>query len=90
MTSTLLSLELEEGAPDSSPSLVGKIMSLRSFSLNIVQPILKAAWSAISEFLVEEVDTNLFLFHFVSESDRDMVLKMGPWNIRSQLLVLKP
>lgn len=75
---------------DSSPSLVGKILSLRSFFLNIVQPILKATWSAISEFLVEEEDTNLFLFHFVSESDRDMVLKMGPCNIRSQFLVLKP
>lgn len=62
MNKTILSPVLEEWEQNLAPSLIGKILSTRTLSLNVVQLILKATWGAVTKFLLEEVDTNLSFF----------------------------
>lgn len=64
---------LEQASPEEENrfglSLIGKIISDRPFSANDVYSPLKVAWSGVKEFLVEELATNLFLFHFLTEEE---------------------
>ena len=45
-------------------SLIGKIISARSFSFLVVRDIVSKAWNLSFPFLVERVDKNAFLFTF--------------------------
>lgn len=70
-------------------SLVGKVVTNRPITASVIQATLKIAWTYVKEFLVEEIEPNIYLFHFLHEEDRGFVLAHSPWNVRGQLMVFK-
>ncbi|KAH7528312.1 hypothetical protein FEM48_Zijuj05G0059400 [Ziziphus jujuba var. spinosa] len=70
-------------------SLVGKIISNRTFGKNVVTAILRKAWNVSKTFQVNVLQSYTFLFEFEHNEDRKKVLQRGPWNINGSHLVLK-
>ena len=69
-------------------SLIGKILTCRSFNKRATQGTLKRAWGLENQVQVVEVGANLFQFKFNSKFDMNRVLKGGPWTFDNQLLLL--
>lgn len=46
-------------------SLVAKVISSRPVAASVVNATLEIAWANINEFLVEEMESNTYLFHFL-------------------------
>ncbi|KAB1213878.1 hypothetical protein CJ030_MR5G017141 [Morella rubra] len=82
---SVLELVFSEEANRSMLYLVAKVITSRS----IVHATLKIAWTSIKEFLVEEIELNTYLFHFIHEVDRSFVLAHSPSNVKGQLMVFK-
>lgn len=70
-------------------SLVAKVITSRSIATSVVHATLKITWTSIKEFLVEEIEQNIYLFHILHEEDRSFVLAQSPWNVWGQLMVFK-
>ncbi|KAH7546360.1 hypothetical protein FEM48_Zijuj01G0192400 [Ziziphus jujuba var. spinosa] len=78
-------LEDVELTPDSTNakkvadlSVVGKIISNRTFGKNAVAAILQKAWNVSKPFQVNVLHSKTFLFEFKQEEDRKTVLQRGP------------
>ena len=69
-------------------SLIGKILTCRSFNKRATQGTLKRAWGLENQVQVVEVGANLFQFKFNSKFDMSRVLKGGPWTFDNQVLLL--
>lgn len=53
-----------------TPSLVGKILASRRFSSSVVNATLKAAWTFVKDFSLEEMAPNLFVVLFLKAEDK--------------------
>lgn len=71
-------------------AIVEKIHANRVFSSNVVIATLKAAWSFVQKFSIDEMEPNIFLFRFSKAEDQVKVLAQNPWNIWGHLMVVKP
>ena len=71
-----------------SLSLIGKLLTCRSFNKRATQGTLKHAWGLENQVQVVEVGANLFQFKFNSKFDMNRVLKGGPWTFDNQVLLL--
>ncbi len=85
-----VSLEIDERAAEKSKfMLLGKVLSLKPFSCNIVKKIIEKAWNTIKDVEVSVVDKNVFMFYFKHEVDVRRVWDQRPWNFRGEHLILK-
>jgi hypothetical protein len=51
--------------------------------------VITQAWRLKNPIEVQDLNKNLFLFHFTSKRDAETVLKNGPWSFDRNLVVLK-
>ncbi|KAF7838942.1 cysteine desulfurase mitochondrial-like [Senna tora] len=69
-------------------SVAGKIISSKPVNKGALESAFRNIWNQPEGLRVEEVDTNLFLFHFRKEKDMTRVLENGPWTFRNRWLTL--
>lgn len=70
-------------------TLVGTLWTDKTVKFNFLKDTMATIWRPGKGVLAEEVEPNLFLFHFYHEKDRRRVLEDGPWSFEQHLLVLK-
>ena len=49
--------------------LLGKLLSIKTFSRLVVKDIISKAWNTVNEVEVSVIDKNIFLFSFKHEVD---------------------
>ncbi|KAB1207372.1 hypothetical protein CJ030_MR7G017445 [Morella rubra] len=70
-------------------SMVAKVLAVRPIAASVVHATFKVAWTNIKEFLVEEMEPNTYMFHFLKEEDCRFIMQLSPWNVRGQLMVFR-
>ncbi|KAH7854377.1 hypothetical protein Vadar_013096 [Vaccinium darrowii] len=78
----------ERAGIDCSTSLVGKLLTKRSFNRAALKDTLRRAWGAPEGLRMVDVGENLFHFRFSNEVDLQKVLNGGPWCFDGMLLLL--
>ncbi|KAH7834805.1 hypothetical protein Vadar_019912 [Vaccinium darrowii] len=79
----------ESEEPFSDLCLFGKILAQRHLNKQGVSNILNLAWKTKESFTISPWKDNLYLFRFKSSSDKETILRKGPWSVMNNLLVLK-
>ncbi|XP_022132681.1 uncharacterized protein LOC111005481 [Momordica charantia] len=70
-------------------SLICKLLSKRSISCTVLKNTLKIAWKLdCKAFSVDIIGFNIFLFNFNRSSDRNRILRMGPWTFDRALIII--
>lgn len=82
--------ELEVGLVNhfSNLMLVGKLLSSRPLNKNTFHATIKAVWSFILDFIIEDIYINTFLFTFPTQQDKERVLANRPWHFKGLHMVL--
>ncbi|XP_021758507.1 uncharacterized protein LOC110723457 [Chenopodium quinoa] len=70
-------------------SLVGKLLTIRSYNFEALQNTLKQIWSLSHGVLFRKIENNLFVIQFFHWRDKEKVLDGALWNFDNQLLLLK-
>lgn len=71
-----LELPIPEAAPEVVElTLIGKIISHKSFNTVMVRDIVMRAWNPSKVVSVSKMDTNIFLFNFEMNADLEEVFK---------------
>jgi len=70
-------------------SLVGKPMCDGPFNARVMKSVLKNIWKLAQGVVIRDLDSNLFVFQFLSEADINFVLNEGPWAFDGHLLLVK-
>ncbi|KAE9462817.1 hypothetical protein C3L33_05275, partial [Rhododendron williamsianum] len=70
-------------------SLVGKLLSRRSFSKAALKETMRKVWGLAEGLRILDVGDNLFHFRFTSIVEMQRVLNGGPWCFNNMLLLLK-
>jgi hypothetical protein len=85
-----VSLEVDPNSIESSRlMLIGKILSRKTFSRQLVKEILTKAWNVFHEVEVSVVDRNVFVFAFKHEADIHRGWDRRPWLVKGEHLILK-
>jgi len=71
-------------------SLVGKLLCEGSFNARVMKTVLKNIWKPVKGVVIRDLASNLFVFQFFSEADKNFVLNEGPWAFDGHLLLLRP
>jgi hypothetical protein len=69
--------------------LIGKILSLKTFSRHLLKEILTKAWNIVYDVEVSVVDRNIFVFTFKHEADVRRAWDRRPWLVKGEHLLLK-
>ncbi|KAL4368506.1 hypothetical protein GQ457_05G022370 [Hibiscus cannabinus] len=77
-------------AEDFACSLVGCVLSLGPLDCGRVARLFRTIWKDDKVQTITEINPNFFLIAFASSSDRDNVLKRGPWDFQKQWFALEP
>lgn len=72
-----------------SLSLIGKILTGRPFNFEALKRTLTSIWRLREGVAVRTVDTNLFMFQFFCEEDKERVLGGRPWSFDHQIFLLQ-
>uniref|UniRef100_A0A803MW53 CCHC-type domain-containing protein n=1 Tax=Chenopodium quinoa TaxID=63459 RepID=A0A803MW53_CHEQI len=72
-----------------SLSLVGKLLTKKSFNVEAMKRVLKTLWRIDDNVAIRGVNTNIFVFQFFNIDDRKKVLEGRPWVFDNQILLLK-
>ncbi|KAL5549099.1 hypothetical protein UlMin_004330 [Ulmus minor] len=70
-------------------SLVGCVLSTGPIVRDAFVHMIKGVWKTKEHFEVEAIESNKFVFHFLSTADRRRVIFGGPWCYQNKLLVLE-
>jgi hypothetical protein len=85
-----VSLEVDPNSTESSRlMLIGKILSRKTFSRQLVKEILTKAWNVLHEVEVSVADRNVFVFTFKHEADIRRAWDRRPWLVKGEHLILK-
>ena len=85
-----ISLEVVPSSKENSKKLlIGKILSNKSFSKNLVKEILVKALNVIKDIDDSLVDKNIFVFSFKHEADVRCAWDGRPWTVKGEHLILK-
>lgn len=79
----------EKGSRAIAGCLVGKILLARGVNREGLKVALHQAWRIVSEFKIESLRSNIFMFKFSLEADKKRVLNGGPWHFDRALIVLQ-
>ncbi|KAL4290405.1 hypothetical protein GQ457_14G015150 [Hibiscus cannabinus] len=77
-------------AEDFACSIVGCVLSLGPLDCGRVARLFRTIWKDDKVQTITEINPNFFLIAFASSSDRDNVLKRGPWDFQKQWFALEP
>ncbi|XP_028086506.1 uncharacterized protein LOC114287376 [Camellia sinensis] len=80
----------DESVDNSHLCLIGKILAPTSLNKQAVSRIILGAWKLKTEVSISPWADNIYCFNFQNADDRAMVLRMAPWSIMGNLLVLQP
>ncbi|OMO91045.1 Endonuclease/exonuclease/phosphatase [Corchorus capsularis] len=84
-----LSAEDEVNLKVKRHSLVWKAITEKTIKLGPLRAILSKTWPLNEAMEVHELERNIFLFVFKSESDKVRVIQQGPWSVMESHLLLK-
>ncbi|KAK4256496.1 hypothetical protein QN277_009348 [Acacia crassicarpa] len=73
---------------DTKRTLIGKVLSNKSYTRSAMEAILSKAWNLQSGFEVVEVTDNAFMFKFQNEDECSRILCGHPWSINGCILNL--
>ena len=82
-------LELPTNQNSLGYTLIGKMLSSRSFNSSAVQEIVSKSWNPKRSIKVTLTGKNIFIFGFELESDMQQVFYKRPWTIKGAHLILK-
>ncbi|TXG73942.1 hypothetical protein EZV62_002521 [Acer yangbiense] len=77
-----------EGVESVSHCLVGKVLSRKKINIEAFRNTIGQIWGTMGLLEIEVIADNLFVFHFQSLADREMVCARGPWHFDRCLIVL--
>uniref|UniRef100_A0A803KWR0 DUF4283 domain-containing protein n=1 Tax=Chenopodium quinoa TaxID=63459 RepID=A0A803KWR0_CHEQI len=69
--------------------LVGKLWTVKTFNVEAMKRTLLGIWRLDDNVAIKMVDTNLFVFQFFSEPDKNRIIEGSLWFFDGKLLVLK-
>lgn len=69
--------------------VAGKVLTNKPFSVMAMKNTLKLIWKPQFGLAVSEIESNLFIFRFFSQLDKERVLEGYPWNFDESLILLK-
>lgn len=72
-----------------SLTLVGKLLTTRPYNVEAMKRMLIAIWRLNDNVSIRMIDTNLFVFQFYCDADKDRVIDGSPWSFSDHLLLLK-
>lgn len=71
--------------------LVGRLLTSKPFSASSLLGTMKRIWKTRDEVMTSEWNgSDSLLFYFRTASDRNMVMKGGPWRFNNAMLLLSP
>ncbi|KAL4380028.1 hypothetical protein GQ457_02G041970 [Hibiscus cannabinus] len=77
-------------AEDFACSLVGRVLSSTPLDGGRVARLFRTIWKDDKVQTITEINPNFFLIAFASASNRDNVLKRGPWDFQKHWFALEP
>ncbi|KAL4324993.1 hypothetical protein GQ457_11G028060 [Hibiscus cannabinus] len=77
-------------AEDFACSLVGRVLSSNPLDGGRVARLFRTIWKDDKVQTITEINPNFFLIAFASASNRDNVLKRGPWDFQKHWFELEP
>ncbi|KAF7820590.1 cysteine desulfurase mitochondrial-like [Senna tora] len=80
--------EVINGRENDVFTVAGKIISSKPVNKGALENAFRNIWNQPEGLRVEEVDSNMFLFHFMNEKDMTRVIENGPWIFRNRWLTL--
>ena len=81
-------LGLEKEANSRVLTLVGSLFTPRSFNAQALRNIMKSAWRTKRGFMFRELAGNKFTFQFADGTDKEKVMRGGPWCFDKSILIL--
>ncbi|XP_035545856.1 uncharacterized protein At4g02000-like [Juglans regia] len=69
-------------------TLDDKLISMKPLNKNTFHAIIRAVWCFVIGLIVEDIDTNMFMFTFPKQQDKDRILANSPWNFKGFHMVL--
>ncbi|XP_021750424.1 uncharacterized protein LOC110716098 [Chenopodium quinoa] len=70
-------------------SLVGKILTIRSYNFEAMQRTLKQVWSLSRDVVFRKIENNFFMIQFFHWRDKEKVIDGAPWTFDNNILLLK-
>ncbi|KAF7840788.1 cysteine desulfurase mitochondrial-like [Senna tora] len=80
--------EVLKGIENRVFTLAGKWISTKPANKGALENAFRNIWNQPQGFRVEEMNHNLFLFHFTYEKDMERVLDAGSWIFRNKWLIM--
>lgn len=78
----------DENNHDIDLSLVGKVVTVRSFNFDALKCTLNQIWSISNGALFRSIENGLFVVQFANFSDKAKVLVGRPWTFDQNLILL--
>ncbi|KAJ8429651.1 LOW QUALITY PROTEIN: hypothetical protein Cgig2_001647 [Carnegiea gigantea] len=69
--------------------LLGRLFTDVAFNARVMEIVLSNVWKPAKGLVVCDLDTNLFVFQFLSQSNKDHILNDRPWAFEGHILLLK-
>ncbi|XP_021725131.1 uncharacterized protein LOC110692445 [Chenopodium quinoa] len=69
-------------------ALVEKLCTVKPFNVDAMKKTLANVWRLNDDIVIKMLDTNLFIFQFSSEDDKQQVVDGMPWFFDDKLLLL--
>lgn len=79
----------EDSKTQISLILMGKVLTNKPFNVEAMKRILTGLWRAKENIIIRMVESNLFVFQFFCENDKERVMEGSPWFFGKKLVVLK-
>lgn len=84
-----LSVKSSKLVPSGAATLLCTIWTRKTYNLNTLKVQLRSLWKTKQKFDVKEAGSNMFLIHFESEEDIEVVLEGWAWLFRRYLIVFE-
>jgi hypothetical protein len=83
-----LDLHVDTTASRQGFAFLGKLVTLKPPNTHQVRQTLTSVWNFAAPFTIEILSSQKFLFTVPNEAIFHRIMALGPWNIKSSLLLL--
>jgi hypothetical protein len=70
-------------------TLVGKLWTESSYNVRAFKQTMTQAWRLKHPVDIQDLNKNMFLFHFCSKRHAKTVMRNGPWSFDRNLIILE-
>lgn len=70
-------------------TLVGKLLTTRSFRRYTLAKIINKMWKLEAKVYIEKIEENIFKYNFGNCKDKEKIFQNRPWTVNGALLILK-